>query len=1101
MAQTFHLFRPDDLLNLVVECENLRLDTSDPHAPALIPEDSQRDSRLAVIFPPQTVAETAFFEVAPIPPPPGQPAPSQPDTIGSAPPTVPVPARLGGDSRLVFRIVASAETRIPYSLEGLLDWAGFQLSVSPIADLPEAPSRQQISGAGSIQKPAAAHTAIELPYRLLLSPSSRVGWLHSPRAVTHNGRTELWHTRLALRIEDAALELSHTHTAPLRALWSPDYNATTPPPMSKTDPDLGITAMSPSDRHSVVVLTSAFHGYVNEDSSDFLPLPIHAEQCILSPLGGWLKSHGAWDPPYKWHTYFERVAPQRWEKFFAFADVNLRAREAAAPAVQRAEVPAAAAARDVFINRLSDSTRQVLIPSRLGYRDENPLNLSEWRHVATLGRDHYVRIVYEGHLYPFGHRAALIKVTERQIRHNVGKPLAYLVQHMFIVVREPVKDYTGVPADPFVTGAVGGFQHYDRYLPFRRIQLTTLVTPDIANPATPPGHIAGTDFSTWVMVNVGGSLQDFAFHAIAEDIAGNRAEFTTSLIFIPFSEKNRAPVELAYGTSGDRRACVVPEQKVTFAPRDAAETTDNTTLVTRSLFFRTQKLPFNKKYGGFLPELLLGNVRIPAIEQLLGRETTTTIALTDDFQKNGLVNAGGVFAHIVKEVPGNFAKKLLSSVALDKLPVTFQARQAGGVATPNMDVSCLSRKFGTLAGNVVQAAANQFKPSDFFPPGSARIFGVLDLASLIEDALDLTTNAPKTQITTEDIPNGKKVVTRLDWTPKVRDVSAGILTFIAKDSETDAPSVFTIQALLEKPVHFPPAPPVAPGEGTSKFSGLLQGFTLEFAEVIRINFKSFAFTAEAGKKMSVDVKLQPNEPVKFEGDLDFVEKLRELIPPGLLGDGPSLDINATRIRAGFAIGLPPAAVGVFALKDVSLSAALELPFEDGKPAFDFAFCERHHPFCLTVSLLGGGGFFHLQLDTSGIKQLEVALEFGACAALDIGVASGSVHIMAGIYFGMQKNEAGDTVALLTGYLRVGGEMSVLGIVSVSVEFNLSFTYYLTEHKCKGRATLTVAIHIAFFSKSIELSVERSFGKGGGDPTFAQLIDSPGVWDEYAGAFA
>src|SRR6185436_11190191 len=120
-------------------------------------------------------------------------------------------------------------------------------------------------------------------------------------------------------------------------------------------------------------------------------------QCILSPLGGWLKSRGAWDPPYKWHTYFERVPPQRWEKFFAFANVNLRAAEAVAPAAQRAEAPSAVAARDIFINRFSDATRQVLIPSRLGYRDENPLSLSEWRHIATLGRDHYVRIVYEGH--------------------------------------------------------------------------------------------------------------------------------------------------------------------------------------------------------------------------------------------------------------------------------------------------------------------------------------------------------------------------------------------------------------------------------------------------------------------------------------------------------------------------------------------------------------------------------------------------------------------------------------------------------------------------------------------------------------------------------
>ena len=57
--------------------------------------------------------------------------------------------------------------------------------------------------------------------------------------------------------------------------------------------------MTPSDRHEMVILTSAFSGYVKDkdDFSDYEPLPVHAEQFILSPLGGWLKSRGVWDPP------------------------------------------------------------------------------------------------------------------------------------------------------------------------------------------------------------------------------------------------------------------------------------------------------------------------------------------------------------------------------------------------------------------------------------------------------------------------------------------------------------------------------------------------------------------------------------------------------------------------------------------------------------------------------------------------------------------------------------------------------------------------------------------------------------------------------------
>jgi hypothetical protein len=154
----------------------------------------------------------------------------------------------------------------------------------------------------------------------------------------------------------------------------------------------------------------------------------------------------------------------------------------------------------------------------------------------------------------------------------------------------------------------------------------------------------------------------------------------------------------------------------------------------------------------------------------------------------------------------------------------------------------------------------------------------------------------------------------------------------------------------------------------------------------------------------VDVKLDDNESVRFQGDLEFVESLRKLIPAGALGKGVSLDINQSRVHAGFAIALPPAAVGVFALKNIRFGTFLELPFTSGKPLVDFAFAQRQEPFLLQVAFLGGGGFFDLQLDLEGLRLLEAAFEFGATASLDIGVASGSVDIMAGIYFKLEKKQ-------------------------------------------------------------------------------------------------
>ena len=59
-------------------------------------------------------------------------------------------------------------------------------------------------GAGSLptlllapHEPSEKVTALELPYRLVLSPIAPARWHHAEQPVSHRGRTELWHTRLS----------------------------------------------------------------------------------------------------------------------------------------------------------------------------------------------------------------------------------------------------------------------------------------------------------------------------------------------------------------------------------------------------------------------------------------------------------------------------------------------------------------------------------------------------------------------------------------------------------------------------------------------------------------------------------------------------------------------------------------------------------------------------------------------------------------------------------------------------------------------------------------------------------------------------------------
>lgn len=411
-----------------------------------------------------------------------------------------------------------------------------------------------------------------------------------------------------------------------------------------------------------------------------------------------------------------------------------------------------------------------------------------------------------------------------------------------------------------------------------------------------------------------------------------------------------------------------------------------------------------------------------------------------------------------------------------------------------MAISTLTRALGPLAGNPADALTDTFNPGNFFPAsGLASLFGAFDLGSLIPSGT-LSGNAPQLKTATrDDGAGGKLIVTTIDFAPRLQPVNVGAATF------TPTPSAaLTIHGEIHKQVS---PGGVAQPPPTFSFDGKLTNFSVAILSSITVNFTQFRFTTVSGQKPNVTVALNTTTPIEFSGDLQFVNDLANAIPPGLFGDPPSLDISPSGITAGFAIGLPPLAVGVFALQSVALSAGLTLPFRDGKPVFDFAVSSRPHPFSLTVAFFAGGGFFHLQLDTAGMKSLEAALEFGAAAAVNLGVASGEVHVMAGIYFSLQRQDPGNVLqATLTGYFRMGGSLSVLGLITVSVEFNLSFTYQ-NVGKAYGRATLTVEVDIAFFHKSVDLTVERTFGGSGGDPKFLDFFNTAQSWQDYASAFA
>jgi hypothetical protein len=263
--------------------------------------------------------------------------------------------------------------------------------------------------------------------------------------------------------------------------------------------------------------------------------------------------------------------------------------------------------------------------------------------------------------------------------------------------------------------------------------------------------------------------------------------------------------------------------------------------------------------------------------------------------------------------------------------------------------------------------------------------------------------------------------------------------------------------------------------------------------LIAAAFDHVKFHAGTNEKVDVSVKF---DDLVFKNELSFVDDIRRYIPLDGFVDPPYLDVNASGVSAGFTLGIPTIGVGIFVLQDLSLSAGFHLPFIGGAASLRFALCERDHPFLVTVSLFGGGGFFALDLDTKQVTNLEVSLEFGAAIAINLGVAEGKASITGGFYF--QKSGAGEQ---FTAFFRAAGALSILGIITVSVEIYIGLTFQSkvpNGGSLVGTASVKVKIKIAFFSVSVSVSMHKELA--GSDPTFAQLVE-PKHWEEYCGAFA
>lgn len=996
---TTTLRRREDQLHLDFEFYNLELNTSGP-TPVLERRHAHKVSHVVVVFTPQHVMEQALFEADPEVTmdvdPPSPPDPTTSDDPDDFPP--PVGNRLSGPSRLAFRIPDSVSS-IPFTPAGLLDWTAWEASVVPVM-LGIGPPKKlgQKPQIPELQEPTALHTAIELPWWLVLSPTPAANWNHATGPVTHGGNSELWHTRLAS--EDLA--------APeIRAVWArdPDFETYVKkfPDTSGISPAHGEafssltvgmpfrTPLSPRDRFDLVTSTSHW------DTAGYLPLAARADQLMLSPLGGWLEIQGAWDT------------------------------------------------------------------------STSGTSLESWRHRATLGRDHYVRVVRSGFLFPFGHGASLVKVTERKFRtvesRTTGKRrIAYLFQRYFIVVRQRRLDY-------------GGELHRKegKAFPFRRVDITTLITPNLDRPRRPD---TGSFTPLLFQPEVGG--EPFRFDMVGTDWSGQTIDFEAPVVFVDseLAFDPADPLSALRSWYNDPNSTAANATDFRGAAVAVAEPDEpgSTDLEVHSFTFGAEEPTVtdlqvlkSARQPPFFPTMATAQVRLAAAEVAVGGGLgpLPEVVFNPDYINVGFETKGEVFVDLTSPADLSFA----SMSAGDR---------SGGVATPNLAISALSRQTGTVGGPPGEFQMGSFKPAEFFPD-TATILGDIKLKDVVAEVTSFDpTDERILRLTTREEPDG--ATTRLTWRPQL--TNSGQL-FIAELGVMDASLV--LDATITIPDNAP---------GTFTVVGDLRDFELQLLDgspFIAIEFDRLRFQSENGKKTDVDVDIRQ---VKFIGPLEFVDQLRNYLTFGT-GDF-AINVTPSHVAAGYELAIPSIELGVFALKNLAFVAGLTLPF-DGQPArVRFGFSTAENPFQLSVMMFGGSGFFDLALGADGVESMHMSLEFGANLAIDFGVASGSVSLTAGIYLAIADTGGGEELRL-TGFLKLKGEVEVLGLISLSLLMKASFTYSPTAMKAIAKAEVVVEVDLLVYSGEVVIPYEKRFGNGA-DPTFGEAM-TQSEWDTYSDAFA
>ena len=669
-------------------------------------------------------------------------------------------------------------------------------------------------------------------------------------------------------------------------------------------------------------------------------------------------------------------------------------------------------------------------------------DLNTYRHDIDFGRDSYVSVVTPGHLSS-GHAAKLIEVSRLEFIAGPAPILGSAPQRSSTVLNLTRMIVVDDPVfDVGAAAAAYGGLHRD--MPFRTLRLVRTRT-------TIDRGTGGGTAPFWP--RQGG--QDVRFAMEGVDWSGRVVGFDLALMFIPLgSSPNAVAREFGGPGQAERQTAPLGGAPVTLAdpsPRPEAATT----LAVDDLLFTVRPSIAGTLAAPLVPMVSSVGLVLEAVTQVTGVQRAVRATWHDAYRQSGLAQAGNKLAAFLR-LPA-------------ETPLPMDPRKAGGLVKPDMVIGAITGIKGAVPAGF--ELGSRPDPATILRQfGTARILGLIPLTQVV-DLVGMDVPELRTSVTPQEVR------VTYHWQAPIKD-NTTLLKPHGPKPKLEVTATTTRRT--------------GDGQTTATITGVLTDTAIEFAGVVRLSFESLTFTADPGRKPDIRPK---GMKLEFFNELAFLNDLREVLEKAGLAKGASVDVTPDRVTAGFSAALPSTTCGVFAIANLAISTELVVPFTGDPVRFSFGLAERFKPFTLSYSAFTGGGFFVLQLDSGGIRRVEAALEFGGSLSLDLVVATGGVYVMAGIYFTYLDHHV-----TISGYLRAGGHLSVLGIITVSVDFYMQLSYDKDTKRVSGRASLTVGIKVLFISKSVTLSVERSFVGSAVDPSFTDCYEL-GDWREYCRAFA